>query len=343
MKTSDFDFDLPESFIAQNPVIPRDSSKMLFFNCATSTVSHGLFADIENYLGDTDCMLLNSSKVVPARIEFRLGDKDPEIFVLKNLGDGRYKCLVRPGKLFQIGAQLTVASGVECEVLSIFEDGSREINFGAEIDLDTLGKSPLPPYIKNSSANHDQYQTVYSDLRGSVAAPTAGLHFTNSLLSKLEASGVQIEKAALHVGRGTFLPVSSNNLLDHKMHEEDYFLNEETANSLSTAKADGKRTVAVGTTSVRILESSFNEDSGKFVPGDSSTDLFIYPGGYKWKTVDALITNFHLPKSTLLMLVASFLESKGVENGKDKILELYEIAKLENYRFYSFGDSMFIY
>jgi S-adenosylmethionine:tRNA ribosyltransferase-isomerase len=343
MRTEDFDFDLPQKFIAQDPVVPRDSSKMFAFDTSAETVKHLNFRDLGSLLGQNDCLLLNSSKVIPARILFTFEGKELEIFLLNKLGAFEYRCLVRPGKLFGIDRKFSLSSNVGCVVLEVYGDGTRRILFDSTFDLSSFGDTPLPPYIKNSSASTEQYQTVYSDNEGSVAAPTAGLHFTDRLLADLSDSGVQIERATLHVGRGTFLPVSADRLEDHKMHAESYSLNNETAASLNLARLKGKRFIAVGTTGVRILESTFDALTNSFVPADSSTELFIYPGAYNWKTVDALITNFHLPKSTLIMLVASFLESKGVSDGRSKILELYEMAKSENYRFYSFGDSMFIY
>lgn len=347
MKTSDFDFELPESFIAQDPVTPRDHSKLLVYDTAKDEVSHRLFYEIEDYLDENDVLVLNNSKVIPARIIFEHDGKECEIFLLKRLGEWKFQVMVRPGKYFEVGMQLDISENLSLFVEEVLEDGSRIVDLFSFVDhlvleeeLEKIGRCPLPPYIKNSKATFDQYQTVYAKDKGSVAAPTAGLHFTRELLERLSEKGVAREEAILHVGRGTFLPVKEEEIENHLMHQEYLEMPRNTAFSLNEAREKGKRFIAVGTTSVRILESCFDENAG-FLPKIGETDIFIYPG-YKWKAVDALLTNFHLPKSTLLMLVSSFLESKGVKEPVKKLLELYEVAKKENYRFYSFGDAMFI-
>ncbi|MBI2634823.1 tRNA preQ1(34) S-adenosylmethionine ribosyltransferase-isomerase QueA [Candidatus Peregrinibacteria bacterium] len=339
MKTSDFDYALPRKFIAQNPAVPRDSSRLLVYDSGKNgQVSHKQFFQIKEFLNPGDVLVVNRSKVIPARILF----KKKEIFLLKKIADNCYQCLVKPGGKFGIGMQYEISGNLRCAVVDIENDGSRVIKFESDGNVDDIlediGITPLPPYITKSLADSGQYQTVYAREKGSVAAPTAGLHFTENLLKDLISIGVQIEEIVLHVGRGTFLPVSSENLQEHHMHEEEFEISNETADRLSSAVAEGRRIIAVGTTSVRVLESVYDK---KFTGVRGFTDIFIYPG-YKWKIVDGLVTNFHLPKSTLIMLVASFLEKKGASGGRDKILELYEIAKKENYRFFSFGDAMLI-
>lgn len=335
MNTSDFNFDLPKSFIAQSPAVPRDSSKLLVFDTKSGNVYHKHFSDIADYLDPGDTLVVNKSKVIPSRIIFNA----KEVFLLKALEDDLFLCLVRPGKHFKLGKTADVNSKLSFEVVDILEDGTRKIRFfsdNLEQELELAGQTPLPPYIQSNPKFFDDYQTVYADdsHKGSVAAPTAGLHFTDELIKNLKDSDINFEEIVLHVGRGTFLPVSSEKLSEHKMHSEDYILTKELADKLNSRRG---KLVAVGTTSVRVLESSFDDG---FIAQNSSTDIFIYPGKYKWKAVDSLITNFHLPKSTLIMLVASFLENKGVEDPVKKILELYELAKENDYRFYSFGDSM---
>jgi len=345
MKTSDFDFSLPKEFIARDPVVPRDNSRLFVYDSVKNKIYHRYFYDLPEYLSDEDVLVMNRSKVIPARIPVDFGSSSGEIFLLKELSDMQWRALIRPGRRFSLGDTVALGPEVTATVSSILDDGSRILdfkgNFSRFVDvLEDFGETPLPPYIKNSRADSGQYQTVYAKESGSVAAPTAGLHFTEKLFSQLDALGVQREELILHVGRGTFLPVSSNDLAGHKMHSEEYVLPDDVSSRLNECKRLGKKFVAVGTTSVRVLESSFK--SGGFVPGSSETDIFIYPGGYQWKVVDNLITNFHLPKSTLIMLVASFLESKGVSDPIKRILGFYEVAKSEGYRFYSFGDAMLI-
>ncbi len=339
MKTSLFDYKLPERFIAQEPVSPRDHSKLMIYDSSSEGVYHKHFYNLLDNLNENDVLVINESKVIPARIIFYENLKECEIFLLRDIGEFTYKVLVRPGRFFKKHKKFLINDEIYGEIIEVLDDGTRVIKFNR--DVKCLGKIPLPPYIKNSNTEFSKYQTVYAEREGSVAAPTAGLHFTNKLLENLKNKGVDVEKVLLHVGLGTFLPVKSEEIEDHKMHSEFYELPENVSNKLNIAKKKGKRIIAVGTTSVRVLESSYIKGKG-FVSKCGETDIFIYPG-YKWKTVDALVTNFHLPKSTLLMLVASFLESKGVKNGQKKLLELYSLAKKKNYRFYSFGDAMFLF
>ncbi len=338
MKTEEFNFDLPERFIAQSPATPRDSSKLLCYSTSDGAVSDRAFSDIEEYLVAGDVLVLNKSKVFPARILFEVDGKTREVFVLDILENGFVKAMVRPGKFFKLGKEFAVADDCLGVVKEVFDDGTRLIAFSS--DPIRYGVTPLPPYIHNSEVDADRYQTVYADSEGSVAAPTAGLHFTPQLIDRLRTKGVLIVEVVLHVGRGTFLPVNSENIDDHVMHEEFFEISNEACDVLNAAVSDSRRIVAVGTTSVRVLESAFD---GGFVPKSGTTDIFIYPGKYKWKVVNALITNFHLPKSTLLMLVSSFLENKGVDDPVDTLKELYAHAMALDYRFYSFGDAMFLF
>lgn len=338
MKTSDFDYCLPKKFIAQSPVSPRDCSKLMVYDTSKDIVYHKHFYDLIDFLNKDDFLVVNRSKVIPARIIFYVEGKEREIFILKNYGDDRYQVLVRPGRFFKKDKKFYLDDHVFGLVEEILEDGSRIIKFNS--DIEKFGSMPLPPYINNKSVDTTRYQTVYAKEKGSVAAPTAGLHFTPELIAKIKAKGVSIEEVLLHVGRGTFLPVSTDNLSDHVMHKEWFEISQDTVKNLNLAKSENRRIIAVGTTSVRVLESSY--DNG-FVSKVGETDIFIYPGNYKWKAVDAIITNFHLPKSTLIMLIASFLENKGIKDPVKKILDLYELAKKNDYRFYSFGDAMFIF
>lgn len=351
METKDFDYILEKKFIAQSQVSPRDHSKLMVFNSSTGEIFHRKFYEISDYLAAGDTLVLNKSMVVPARILFFYNGKEREIFLLKKISDSSYIALVKPGKIFKIGVNFVLSDSLDVSVVDIFEDGRRVLEFNLsdssldfDSELECLGSVPLPPYIDASAVDASSYQTVYadSDCKGSVAAPTAGLHFTDELISSLHDNGVLFEELVLHVGLGTFLPVSSDDLSGHIMHEEDFELGSDVALRLNSAKSNGSRIIAVGTTSVRVLESSYDPVLG-FLPQSSSTDIFIYPGNYEWKSVDALITNYHLPKSTLIMLVASFLEHKGVKDPVKKILELYELAKSLDYRFYSLGDAMFIF
>ena len=337
MKLTDFDYDLPENFIAQDPVNPRDSSRLMVVG--EGGLEHRIFSDLIDYLREGDVLVLNRSRVIKARLLFTADEKSCEIFLLREIEDGTYECLVRPGRLFGKGKQFEINDQLSAEILAVNEDGTRVVKFIGDKDAEEYGEAPFPPYIKHSGASLGDYQTVYAREKGSVASPTAGLHFTPELLDRIEEKGVSVEKILLHVGLGTFLPVKTDRVEDHEMHNEFFEMSEELASRLTAARACGRRIVAVGTTSVRVLETCFRD--GRFEAQTGETDIFIYPG-YEWKAVDALITNFHLPKSTLIMLVASFLEYKGVSNGVERVLELYEIAKKERYRFYSFGDSMMI-
>lgn len=356
MKTKDFDYFLPKEWIAQNPAKPRDAAKLMVCEMGkglsrvdlrvdvTKRVEHKIFRDVKDLLKAGDVLVINTSKVIPARIIF---DGNKEIFLIKKIAKNTYECLVRPGKKFKRGAEFQLNRAIKAEVLDILEDGERVVKFSSDFGddltdmLEKLGEAPLPPYITNTKASLKEYQTVYANKKGSVAAPTAGLHFTKDLLASLKRKGVQIEKVILHVGLGTFLPVTTDNIENHVMHSELLEMDRNTAKRLNKAKKEGRRIIAVGTTSVRVLESCFKPRKG-FVPQLSETKIFIYPG-YKWKSVDALITNFHLPKSTLLMLVASFLQNKGSKKPIKDLIKLYELAKKHRYRFYSFGDAMFIF
>ncbi|MBI5754166.1 tRNA preQ1(34) S-adenosylmethionine ribosyltransferase-isomerase QueA [Candidatus Peregrinibacteria bacterium] len=347
MKTSDFDYKLPQSLIAQNPAVPRDSCRLMVYRTATDEVLHCHFYDLLKFLTKDDVLVINKSKVVPARILFNFKGAKKEIFILKEISNGVYEVLLKPAKFFKLAVWIQIDGDLECFVEKIFEDGRRLIKFRILKDIDlrkkllSLGTTPLPPYIKNSKAELSDYQTVYADMDGSKAAPTAGLHFTKSLLKKIKSKGVEIEEVLLHVGLGTFAQVAAENPVNHKMHFEEFELSGKTEHCLNHAVNEHKRIIAVGTTSVRVLESVYNSKDG-FLAGKGNTDIFIYPGCYHWKIVDGLITNFHLPKSTLMMLVASFLESRGIKKPVKKILELYNLAIQEKYRFFSFGDAMLI-
>lgn len=332
MKTNLFDYDLPKHFIAQNPASVRDHSKLMIYDTTSDCIFHRKFFEIGEFLELGDVLVLNRSRVIPSRVRF----DQKELFLLKNLEAGKWQIMVRPGKFFKVGREFSI-SDVNVKVLQILSDGTRIIS--ASGNLLKLGEAPLPPYINNTVARFSQYQTVYAREKGSLAAPTAGLHFTTKLLTKLSKLGVQTAELILHVGRGTFLPVTSERLEDHKMHEEFYDIPKKTAEILNKAKREHRRIIAVGTTSVRVLEATFKNG---FKSGNGLINIFIYPGKHQWQAVDGLISNFHLPKSTLIMLVASFLEYKGVKNPISKIKKLYHVAMNEGYRFYSFGDAMFI-
>ena len=340
MNISDFDFELPEELIAQHAVEPRDHSKLLVLNKDKKTLEHKKFYNIIDYLKKDDVLVINCTKVIPARL---FGHKENgvilECFLLKRYDLYTWEVLLKPAKKLKIGQKLIFSDGIlEAELLEIKEDGNRIIKFNFEGRfeeiLDKLGEMPLPPYIMEKLEDKNRYQTVYAKEGESVAAPTAGLHFTNELLEKIREKGITIAEVFLDVGLGTFRPVQVENVLDHKMHSEKYRIPEETAKIINEAKKKGNRVIAVGTTSVRTLESSVDEN-GKLKASEGNTNIFIY-GDYKFKIVDAIITNFHLPKSTLIMLISAF-------GGKEFIFEAYKKAVEEKYRFYSFGDSMFIY
>ncbi len=339
MKLSDFDFDLPDNLIAQSAMEPRDHSKLMVLEKNKQVIEHKKFYNISDYLKKGDVLVVNRTRVIPARL---FGKKDTgsilECFLLKRIDLNTWEVLLKPAKKLKIGQKLVFLEGkLEAVLKEVKDDGNRILEFiyegNFEEILDELGEMPLPPYITEQLKDKNRYQTVYAKEGESVAAPTAGLHFTNELLEKLKDSGVELTEIYLDVGLGTFRPVQTENILEHKMHHEKYHIPEESAEIINRAKREGRRIIAVGTTTVRTLESSNN--GAEVISGDGETDIFIY-GDYKFKIVDALITNFHLPKSTLLMLISAFA-------GKDFIFTAYETAIQEKYRFYSFGDAMFIY
>ena len=339
MKTHDFYYDLPEELIAQTPLEKRDSSRLMTLDRETGEVEHKHFYDIIDYLNPGDCLVMNDSRVLPARL---LGHRPTggavEVLLLRDLGSKRWECLCKPGKKMQPGNEVIFGDGeLTATVREVREDGNRVVEFhyeGIFLEvLERLGKMPLPPYIKEELQDQERYQTVYSRELGSAAAPTAGLHFTQELLEKIRAKGVKTAFVTLHVGLGTFRPVKAEEVLEHHMHSELCMMNEETAKLLNETKASGGRIVCVGTTSCRTLESLVNDD-GSFEAKSRWTDIFIYPG-YTFKAMDALITNFHLPESTLVMLVSAFA-------GREHVLNAYRIAVENRYRFFSFGDAMYI-
>ena len=340
MKTEDFDYYLPENLIAQTPINKRDKSKLMVLNKETGTIEHRHFADIIDYLTPNDVLVLNDTKVMPARL---IGQKEDtnghiELLLLKNTKNNIYECLCKPAKRVKIGTIVTFGDGIlKAKCIEVKEEGIREFEFlydGIFYEiLDKLGEMPLPPYIHKKLKDKNRYQTVYAKNIGSAAAPTAGLHFTQELLEKLKNKGITICYVTLHVGLGTFRPVNVEDVTTHKMHSEFYTINEETAKILNQAKKDGKNIVSVGTTTTRVLETVMNQYQ-TFKACSGYTSIFIYPG-YQFKAVDSLITNFHLPKSTLIMLVSAFCS-------KEIIMNAYSEAIKNNYRFFSFGDSMFI-
>lgn len=340
MKTSDFYFDLPEELIAQDPLEDRSSSRLMVLDKDTGAITHRVFRDITEYLHPGDCLVINDTKVIPARL---IGVKEDtgasiEVLLLKRHDDKVWETLVKPGKKARVGARISFGEGkLVGEVIDIVEEGNRLIRFEYEgifeEVLDELGQMPLPPYITHRLEDKDRYQTVYATHTGSAAAPTAGLHFTKELLQEIKEKGIKIARVTLHVGLGTFRPVKVDNILEHHMHSEFYVIDEEAANTINATKANGGKVVSVGTTSTRTLETVADE-TGHVRACSGWTDIFIYPG-YKFKVVDRLITNFHLPESTLLMLVSALYD-------REKILEAYKIAVEEKYRFFSFGDAMLI-
>ena len=336
MKTSDFDYYLPEELIAQTPAMPRDSSRLLVYDKANDKVYHEKFFDIKKYLKKGDLLVRNNTKVLPARMFAKTEHGgNVEVLLLKRFNLTEWEVLVKPGKKAKPGAVLTISEEVKLQVLSTIEEsGSRKVKFiydGVFEDIiSRVGEMPLPPYITEKLKDQQRYQTVYARVDGSAAAPTAGLHFTDTLLKDLESMGVEIADVLLHVGLGTFRPVKSDNILEHHMHSEYYEIDEINAEKINKAKREGRRIIAVGTTSVRTLESAA-DDNGFVKPVKANTEIFIYPP-YKFKCVDSLITNFHLPKSTLVMLVSAL-------TSREKTLELYNLAVAERYRFFSFGDA----
>lgn len=340
MKTSDFYYDLPQELIAQTPLDKRDSSRLMTLDRMTGETAHHHFYELPEFLNPGDCLILNDSRVLPARL---LGQRLPgggacEVLLLIDRGEKTWECLVRPGRKMRTGAKLSFGNGeLTAEVVGEVEGGNRLVRFDYEgiflEVLEHLGKMPLPPYIKEELQDQERYQTVYSKVLGSAAAPTAGLHFTPELLEKIEAKGVGIGYVTLHVGLGTFRPVKEEEITDHEMHSEYCVISQETADLINRTKANGGRCICVGTTSCRTLESWAAED-GHMEPKAGWTNIYIYPG-YKFKVMDGLVTNFHLPESTLIMLVSAFA-------GREHVLAAYRKAVEEKYRFFSFGDAMFI-
>lgn len=340
MDINDFDYDLPEELIAQDPIEDRSSSRLLVLDKETGAIRHEIFRDILDELNPGDCLVINNTKVIPARL---MGVKEEtgaaiEVLLLKRLENDTWETLVKPGKKARPGTVISFGDGLlKGTVVDVLEEGNRKIQFSYqgifEEILDQLGQMPLPPYITHTLKDKNRYQTVYAKYDGSAAAPTAGLHFTQDLLQKIREKGVEIAEVTLHVGLGTFRPVKVEKVEEHHMHSELYIVDEETAEKVNKTRQNGGRIVAVGTTSCRTLESASTED-GVLHPGSGWTDIFIYPG-YQFKMIDALITNFHLPKSTLVMLVSALA-------GRENILAAYEEAVKERYRFFSFGDAMYI-
>lgn len=341
MKLEEFDFYLPEELIAQTPLLKRDTSKLLTINRKENTYEHKVFSDIIDYFNPGDTLVLNNTRVMPARLYGQKKDTGAaiEVLLLKNKEHNMWECLVKPAKRIKVGSIVSFGDGImEAECVKVLDDGFRYFEFKYEgifqERLDELGTMPLPPYIKERLTDKERYQTVYSKEVGSSAAPTAGLHFTNELLDKIKQKGVNIVYLTLHVGLGTFRPVSVENIEDHDMHSEYYTLDEETANVINETKKNGGRVFSVGTTSTRTLETIARDNDGEIVPASGWTNIFIFPG-FEFKCVDGLITNFHLPKSSLIMLVSAFYN-------REKVLELYKIAVENKYRFFSFGDAMII-
>ena len=340
MNTDDFDYELPEELIAQTPLKVRDSSRLLVLNKETGEVEHKHFTDIIDYLEVGDTLVLNDTKVLPARL---IGVKEStgaviEILLLKNINDDNWECLVKPARRVKVGDIVSFGNGeLKAKCTDIFDEGIRHFELiykGILLEiLEELGTMPLPPYIHEKLEDQSRYQTVYAKEVGSAAAPTAGLHFTNELLERIKDKGINICYVTLHVGLGTFRPVAVNNIKDHEMHSEFYTMKKEVAELLTKTKESGHRIIAVGTTTTRVLETIMTE-KGKFIECSGWTKIFIYPG-YEFKGIDSLITNFHLPKSTLVMLVSALA-------GRENILNAYKIAVKEKYRFFSFGDAMFI-
>lgn len=340
MDLKDFNYDLPEELIAQDPLEDRSSSRLMVLHKDTGRIEHKIFRDIIDYLNPGDCLVINDTKVIPARL---MGIKEDtgaaiEVLLLKRNADDVWECLVKPGKKARTGARIVFGEGLLVgEIVDVIEDGNRMIKFHYEgifeEILDKLGQMPLPPYITHKLQDKNRYQTVYARNEGSAAAPTAGLHFTKELLDKIKEKGVNVVSITLHVGLGTFRPVKVDKIEEHHMHTESYNISKEAADTINRTRAAGGRVIAVGTTSCRTLESAAADD-GTIPAISGDTDIFIYPG-YKFKAIDCLITNFHLPESTLIMLVSALA-------GRDNIMNAYETAVKERYRFFSFGDAMFI-
>ena len=340
MKVTEFDYELPEELIAQIPIKKRDESRLMVLNRKEQTIEHRIFKDIIDYLKPGDVLVRNNTKVIPARLYGRkeTGAK-VEFLLLNNIEGDIWESIVRPGNKLHVGAKVIFGDGIlQAKILEVMPGGTRKVEFKYdgifnEI-LDKIGLMPLPPYIHESLKEKDRYQTVYAKYDGSAAAPTAGLHFTPELLEKIQEKGVEIANVTLHVGIGTFRPVKEDTVEAHKMHSEHFYIKQEDVDKINKAKKEGRRVIAVGTTSCRVLESIADEKTGIVKQIEDDTEIFIYPG-YKFKCIDGLITNFHLPQSTLLMLVSALA-------GKDYIMKAYKEAVKERYRFFSFGDAMFI-
>ncbi len=339
MKVSEFNYELPEELIAQTPLEKRDESRLMILNAKKQTIEHKIFKDIINYLEPGDCLVRNNTKVIPARI---YGKKETgahvEFLLLNNIEGDIWETIVRPGNKLHIGTKVIFGDGIlKAEILDVMPGGTRKVKFIYEgifnEILDKIGLMPLPPYIHEELKDNERYQTVYAKYEGSAAAPTAGLHFTPELLEEIEKKGVKIANVTLHVGIGTFRPVKEETVEAHEMHTEHYYIKKEDVDKINETKKNGKRVIAVGTTSCRVLETIANED-GLVKETEGDTSIFIYPG-YNFKCIDGLITNFHLPQSTLLMLVSAFI-------GKDYIMRAYNEAVKQKYRFFSFGDAMFL-
>ena len=340
MKVSEFNYNLPEELIAQVPLEKRDESRLMILDREKQTIEHKVFKDILDYLQPGDCLVRNNTKVIPARI---YGKKETgahvEFLLLNNIEGDIWESIVRPGNKLHVGTKVIFGEGLlEAEILDVMPGGTRKVEFHYngifnEI-LDQIGLMPLPPYIHEELKDNDRYQTVYAKYEGSAAAPTAGLHFTKELLEKIEQKGIDIANVTLHVGIGTFRPVKEDTVEAHEMHSEHFYIKQEDCDKINKAKKNGKRVIAVGTTSCRVLETIANQEDGTVEPIENDTQIFIYPG-YKFKCIDGLITNFHLPQSTLLMLVSALA-------GKDYIMKSYNEAVKEKYKFFSFGDAMFI-
>lgn len=343
MKLKEFYYDLPEELIAQHPKEKRDESRLLVLDKKTGNIEHRVFKDIVEYITPNDCLVINETRVIPARLYGRREDKEEQIemLLLKDVGDKKWEVLVKPGKKCKIGTEILFEAEKEvllkAKVVEIKEDGNRivELDYKGILNeiLDKIGMMPLPPYIHEKLKEKERYQTVYSKIEGSSAAPTAGLHFTKELLESLEKSGVKIARVVLHVGLGTFRPVKEEEIEDHKMHSEYYEISKEACDIINETKKRGGKVFCVGTTSCRTVESAAGEN-GYLVPKKGNTEIFIYPG-YKFKVLDCLITNFHLPESTLLMLISALAT-------RDMIIDTYKIAVEQKYRFFSFGDAMLI-
>ena len=340
MKVTDFDYELPQELIAQFPIEKRDESRLMVLDRKEHTIEHKIFKDIIDYLEPGDCLVRNNTKVIPARL---YGKKETganvEFLLLNNIENDIWEAIVRPGNKLHVGTKVIFGDGIlEANILEIMPGGTRKVEFKYqgifnEI-LDKIGLMPLPPYIHETLKEKDRYQTVYAKYEGSAAAPTAGLHFTPELLQKIEEKGIEIANVTLHVGIGTFRPVKEQTIEEHKMHSEHFYIKQEDVDKINETKKQGKRVIAVGTTSCRVLESIADEKTGMVKPIEDDTEIFIYPG-YRFKCIDGLITNFHLPESTLLMLVSALA-------GKEYIMKAYKEAVKEKYRFFSFGDAMFI-